>query len=80
MKILGNRILIQPTEPIDKLESGLFLPQSAVQKPNTGTVIVVGTQADALLEGKTVLYNPVIAIAIIDGNHLIHPTDIKFIL
>lgn len=79
MKILGNRLLIQPTTPIDKLPSGLYLPQSAVQKPNTGKVVVVGTTASPDWEGKTVLYNKIVAVEI-EGCHLVHSTDVKFIL
>lgn len=78
MKILGNKILIQPTEPIDKLPSGLYLPQTAVQKPNTGTVVLVGEDANQTLQGRKVLYNSAVAIPI-DGNHLLHVLDIKFI-
>lgn len=79
MKILGNRLLIQPTTPIDKLPSGLYLPQSAVQKPNTGKVVVAGTTASQYWEGKTVLYNKIVAVEI-ENCHLIHVTDVKFIL
>lgn len=77
--ITGNRILIQPDATIDKLPSGIFLPQTAVEKPNTGTIVNVGTNADISLLDKKVLYNPVTAVNI-DGQHLIHVTDIKFIL
>ena len=79
MTILGNRILIQPTEPITQLPSGLFLPETAVQKPNTGTVVMVGTNADQSWQGKKVLYNTITAVEI-DGKHLVHVTDIKFVL
>ena len=79
MKILGNRVLIQPTEPISKLPSGLFLPETAVQKPNTGRIVIVGENADISLLNKTVMYNPIVAVEI-DGQHLIHILDIKLIL
>jgi len=79
MKILGNRILIQPTEPITQLSSGLFLPDSAVQKPNTGRIVAIGTQADSSWQGKTVLYNKLASVEI-EGCHLISPLDVRFIL
>lgn len=79
MTILGNRILVQPTTPIDKLPSGLFLPETALQKPNTGKVVCTGTKADSGLMDKTILYNPLTAV-VIEGKHLIHVTDIRFIL
>jgi co-chaperonin GroES (HSP10) len=78
MKILGNRILIEPTEPIRQMPSGLFLPETVLQKPNTGTVVIVGEKADKSLLGKKVLYNPIIATEI-DGKHLVHILEIKFI-
>lgn len=79
MKILGNRVLIQPTEPTSKLPSGIFLPETAVQKPNTGTIIAVGTSADQTWQDKLVMYSPITAIEI-EGNHLIHVLDVKMIL
>lgn len=79
MIIPGNRILIEPTEPITKLSSGLFLPETAVQKPNTGRVILVGTKADPSLLNKTIIYNSLTSVEI-DGKHLIHVTEIRFIL
>lgn len=79
MIIPGNRILIEPTEPITKLPSGLYLPDSAVQKPNTGKVCLVGTNADIALLNKTVLYNKIVAVEI-EGKHLVSVLDIKFIL
>jgi len=79
MTIPGSRILIEPTEPIRKLESGLYLPEAFLQKPNTGKVVVTGVDAPPELLNKTVVYNPVIAINI-EGKHLIHITDLKFVL
>jgi co-chaperonin GroES (HSP10) len=79
MIIPGNRILVQPTEPIRQLPSGLYLPEIALQKPNTGKVVITGTKADSSLIDKTVMYNPITAVEI-DGKHLIHVTEIKFII
>jgi len=79
IKIPGNRILIEPSEPIRKLPSGIYLPETAIQKPNTGTVVAVGESADTELMGRKVLYNPLVATQI-QGRHLVHITDIRFIL
>ena len=79
MIIPGNRILIEPTSPITQLPSGLYLPETAVQKHNTGKVCLVGNNADISLLNKTVMYNTVVAVEI-EGKHLLHVTDIKFIL
>jgi chaperonin GroES len=39
---LEDRILIKPTEPETKTASGLFLPESAKERPMHGTVVAVG--------------------------------------
>ena len=39
---LEDRILIKPTEPETKTASGLFLPESAKERPMQGTVIATG--------------------------------------
>lgn len=79
MTILGNRILIQPTEPVRQLPSGLWIPEIAVQKPNTGTIVNVGAGADPELIGKLVMYNPITSVEI-NGQHLISVLEIKVIL
>jgi co-chaperonin GroES (HSP10) len=79
MVIPGNKVLIQPTAPIDQLPSGLYLPESAVQRPNTGKIIALGTEADESLLHKEVMYNPVVAVSL-PPYHLVHVLEIKFIL
>ena len=39
---LEDRILIKPTEPETKTSSGLFLPETAKERPMQGTVVSVG--------------------------------------
>ena len=39
---LGTRVLIRPLEQENKTTSGLYLPESAKEKPQTGEVIAVG--------------------------------------
>ena len=39
---LEDRILIKPTEPETKTASGLFLPESAKERPMQGTVFATG--------------------------------------
>jgi chaperonin GroES len=39
---LEDRILIKPTEPETKTASGLFLPESAKERPMQGTVVATG--------------------------------------
>ena len=39
---LEDRILIKPIEPETKTSSGLFLPETAKERPMQGTVVSVG--------------------------------------
>ena len=39
---LEDRILIKPTEPETKTASGLFLPESAKERPMQGTIVATG--------------------------------------
>ena len=39
---IGDHILVRPLQKEEKTKSGLFLPDSAQEKPQSGTVIAVG--------------------------------------
>ncbi|MCD6354538.1 MAG: co-chaperone GroES [Prolixibacteraceae bacterium] len=41
-KILAGKILVQPQEPEEKTPSGIIIPDSAKEKPQVGTVVLVG--------------------------------------
>jgi len=54
---LGSRVLIQALEQESKTASGLLLPETAKEKPQTGEVIAVGTDEDIKLKvGDKVLF------------------------
>ena len=42
---LGDKILVKRDEGADKTESGIFLPESAKDKPKTGVIEAVGDGA-----------------------------------
>ena len=42
VKPLEDRILIKPIEAETKTKSGIFLPESAKEKPMQGTVVALG--------------------------------------
>ena len=42
VKPLEDRVLIKPSAPDKKTESGIYLPESAKEKPIQGKVIAVG--------------------------------------
>ena len=39
---LDDRVVVKPTQAEEKTASGIYLPESAKEKPMTGTVIAVG--------------------------------------
>jgi chaperonin GroES len=45
LRPLGNRVIVTPIEPGDQTPTGLFLPESAKEKPQQGRVIAVGPGA-----------------------------------
>jgi chaperonin GroES len=47
---MGARILIKPLEQETKTASGLYIPESAKEKPQTGTVVAVGDDEDIKLK------------------------------
>ena len=42
LKPVGDHILVKPLSKEEKTKSGLYLPDSAQEKPQQGTVIAVG--------------------------------------
>ncbi len=65
LRPLDDRVVVRPTEPEERTKSGLYLPESAKEKPMTGTVVAVGpgklTDEGArtplsISEGDTILY------------------------
>lgn len=45
VKPLGDKILVKRDDAETKTESGIYLPESAKDKPKTGTIQAVGTGA-----------------------------------
>ncbi len=60
IKPLADRVLVQPAAAEEKTSSGLYIPDSAKEKPQRGTVIAVGTgkkdEPITVKVGDTVLY------------------------
>jgi len=60
IKPLADRVLVLPAAAEEKTSSGLYIPDSAKEKPQRGTVIAIGTgKKDEPLTvkvGDTVLY------------------------
>jgi chaperonin GroES len=45
LKPLGDRVIVTPIEPDDQTATGLFLPETAKEKPQQGKVIAAGPGA-----------------------------------
>ncbi len=42
LKPLGDRLVIEPTEQAEQTASGIFLPETAKEKPQEGKVVAAG--------------------------------------
>lgn len=58
IKPLDDRLLVEPVEEQSKTASGLYIPDTAKEKPRMGTVIAVGTDED--LQEKVKVGNKVL--------------------
>ena len=60
IKPLADRVLVQPQEAETKTASGIFIPDTAKEKPQRGVVVAVGKgtkdEAMELKVGDVVLY------------------------
>ena len=60
VKPLADRVLIEPNPAEEKTAGGLFIPDTAKEKPLQGTIVAVGKgtkdEEMVLKEGDTVLY------------------------
>ncbi len=64
IKPLGDRVVVKPQPAEEKTASGLFIPDTAKEKPQKGTILAVGpgriengNKIDMTVkEGDTVLY------------------------
>lgn len=60
IKPLSDRVLIEPIAAETKTASGIFIPDTAKEKPQKGTVVAVGPGTTdnpvTLKEGNVVLY------------------------
>jgi chaperonin GroES len=49
---LGTRVLLRPLEQESKTSSGLYLPDTAKEKPQTGEVVAIGDDESIKLKVK----------------------------
>jgi len=53
LKPLGDRVLLKVIETLEKTEGGIFLPDTAKEKPQKGEVVAVGS-GKVTADGKRV--------------------------
>jgi chaperonin GroES len=64
LKPIGDRVLVQRLGSAEKTKSGLYLPDTAQEKPQEGKVIAVGS-------GKTLKNGKIIPLAVKPGDRII---------
>ena len=75
VKPIGDRVLLKIQAVEEKTKSGLFIPQTAQEKTQTGVVVEIGDDKDAVTvkKGDKVMYDKYAGTQVeIDGSeHLI---------
>lgn len=64
LKPIGDKVIVEVLEAVNKSKGGIILPDTAKEKPQHGNVISVGT-------GKTLSNGKVIPPSIKDGDRII---------
>lgn len=87
VKPLADRVMIEPEEAETKTASGIYIPDSAQEKPQQGKVVAVGSGTkDIEMElkvGDTVLYGKYSGSEItVDGNDyvIMNQSDVFLVL
>jgi chaperonin GroES len=78
VKPLGNRILVKLVEQHERTQGGIYIPDTAKDKPQTGEVVAVGDGEDVKVStGQKVLFAKFAGTEVkIDGvEHLLLPTE-----
>ncbi|MBN1683727.1 co-chaperone GroES [Candidatus Bathyarchaeota archaeon] len=86
-KVLAGKILVEPGASEEKTASGIIIPDSAKEKPQKGTVVLVGAakkdEPMEVKEGDTVYYGKYSGTELnIDGTDylLMSQSDVLYIL
>jgi chaperonin GroES len=92
IKPLADRIVVEPLEETEEMRGGLYIPDTAKEKPQQGTVVAVGpgrrTDKGELLKveintGDRVLYGKYSGTEVsVDGNDylIVKETDVLAVL
>ncbi len=82
VKPLGNRVIIEPIKKEAKTKGGIYLPETAQEKENTGKVVAI---SDSIKDcqfavGDTVMFEKFSAKEISDGDSRYVVIDYKDVL
>ena len=92
IKPMADRVVIEPLEETEEMRGGLYIPDTAKEKPQQGTVIAVGpgrrTDQGELIEvelkeGDRILYGKYSGTEVtVDGNEylIVRETDVLAVL
>lgn len=75
---LGDRVLVKLVEEQERTQSGIYIPDTAKDKPQTGLVVAVGDGEDVkVTEGQKILFAKFAGTELKIGNeeHLILSSD-----
>jgi chaperonin GroES len=78
VKPIGDRVLVKLVAENERTQSGIYIPDTAKDKPQTGLIVAVGDGEDVKVkEGQKVLFAKFAGTEIKIGNedHLILSTD-----
>ena len=64
LKPIGDRVIVERLGSVEKTKTGLYLPDSAQEKPQEGKVIAIGS-------GKTLKNGKVVPLAVKPGDRII---------
>ncbi len=56
LKPLGDRLLVEYRTPEEKTAGGIYIPDSAKEKPQEGVVLAVGKDVEEVKEGDRVIF------------------------
>ena len=82
VKPLGNRVIIEPTKKAEKTKGGIYLPETAQEKENTGRVVAISESIEdcPFSVDDTVMFEKYSAKEIVDDEKKLVIIDYKDVL
>jgi chaperonin GroES len=77
---LGTRVIVEPEKVEEKTSGGIYLPETAQEKPTIGTVIAVAENVKAVQAGDKVMFEKYGTKEIKDAEKAYILIDVKDIL